>query len=58
MIAFFAMAHKSKFVPESIAKYDHTKQLCPERVLVGDKCLLVVWDWAKNIQQGERLHKV
>ena len=58
LTAFFAMARKSNLVPESAAKYDPKKQLCRDRVLVGQQCLLLIWDWAKNIQQGERMHKV
>ena len=58
LTAFFAMARKSNLVPASIKSYDAGKQLCRDRVLIGDQSLLLVWDWAKNIQAGERLHKV
>ena len=58
LFAFFAMARKSNLVPNSSKKFDPNKQLIRDRVLIGDDCLLLVWDWAKNIQAGERAHKV
>ena len=58
LIAFYAMARKSNLVPVSRAKFDPEKQLCRDRVLVGQSCLLVFWSWAKNIQVPDRLHKI
>ena len=58
LIAFFTMARKSNLVPDSVDKFDPEKQLSREKVLIGNGCLLVVWTWAKNIQNRDRTHKV
>ena len=58
LTAFFAMARKSNLVPSSKAKFDSSKQLTRGRVLLGEGCLLLVWSWAKNIQTGNRIHKL
>ena len=58
LTAFFTMARKSNLVPDSVGKYDPEKQLSRGKVLVGKHSILVTWSWAKNIQFGQRLHKV
>lgn len=58
LTAFFAMARKSNLVPASKNSFDPEKQLSRSRVLVGEDCLLVIWSWAKNIQKGDRMHKM
>ena len=58
LIAFFTMARNPNLVPDTASSFDPDKQLSREKVLVGNGCLMVVWTWAKNIQNRNRAHKV
>ena len=55
---FFTMARKSNLVPDTAASFDPDRQLSREKVLMGNGCLMVIWTWAKNIQNRNRVHKV
>ena len=58
LIAFFTMARKSNLVPDTAASFDPDRQLSREKVLMGNGCVMVIWTWAKNIQNRNRMHKV
>ena len=58
LFPFFAMARKSNLVPADKNSFDKDKQLVRGRVLEGKGCLLLFWSWAKNIQFGNRVHKI
>ena len=58
VLVFYSMARKSNLVPDSVKSFDQDKQLTREKVLVGKQCLVLKWSWAKNIQYGQKIHKV
>ena len=55
---FSLWPRKSNLVPDTAASFYPDKQLSREKVLMGNGCLMVIWTWAKNIQNRNRVHKV
>ena len=48
------MSRKSNLVPDSVAKFDSSKQLCRNNVIVEEDFLRVQIFWSKTIQFGQR----
>ena len=58
LIAFFTMARKSNLVPDSIHKFDPSKQLMRRDIIADDECLLISYKWSKTNQAGSRVLRV
>ena len=58
LFAFFLMARKSNFVPNSAATFDSNKQLTRGDVVEKDDMLLVDFKWSKTNQFGQRLLQI
>ena len=48
------MVRKSNLVPNSVKKFDPTKQLCRKNVVLHSDHLVVFISWSKTIQFGDR----
>jgi len=54
VIAFFLLARKSNLVPDSVKKFDASKQLTRGDIEVTEDSLLVTLKWSKTNQTGRR----
>ncbi|CAG2206888.1 unnamed protein product [Mytilus edulis] len=52
------MSRKSNLVPDSSSQFDKNKQLTRGKVFVGNDIAIVVFEWTKTIQHGERRLKI
>lgn len=55
LFAFFLMARKSKLVPDSVHKFDSSKQLTREKIVFNGDNVIVKFEWSKTIQFGKRV---
>ncbi|VDI14397.1 Hypothetical predicted protein [Mytilus galloprovincialis] len=58
LFAFFLMSRKSNLVPDSCSQFDKNKQLTRGKVFVVNDIAIVVFEWTKTIQHGERRLKI
>ena len=58
LFVFFLMSRKSNLVPDSINSFDEKKQLTRRRVFVNEDIAIVVFEWTKTIQIGDRRLKI
>lgn len=54
LFAFFLLARLSNILPVSASKFDVGKDLCRRNIFFIDGHLVVVFNWTKTIQHGER----
>ncbi|CAC5365689.1 unnamed protein product [Mytilus coruscus] len=52
------MSRKSNLVPDSSSQFDKNKQLTRGKVFVVNDIAIVVFEWTKTIQHGERRLKI
>ncbi|CAC5393054.1 unnamed protein product [Mytilus coruscus] len=58
LFAVFLMSRKSNLVPDSSSQFDKNKQLTRGKVFVVNDIAIVVFEWTKTIQHGERRLKI
>ncbi|CAC5391973.1 unnamed protein product [Mytilus coruscus] len=58
LFAFFLMSRKSNLVPDSSSQFDKNQQLTRGKVFVVNDIAIVVFEWTKTIQHGERRLKI
>ncbi|VDI05547.1 Hypothetical predicted protein [Mytilus galloprovincialis] len=56
--AFFLMSRKSNLVPDSVDSFDCKRQLTRGKVFMHERVAIVVFEWTKTIQCGERILKI
>ena len=49
------MARKSNLVPDSVHKFDSSKQLTREKIVLNGDIVIVKFEWSKTIQFGKRV---
>jgi hypothetical protein len=47
------MARKSNLVPDSVHKFDSSKQLTREKIVLNGDVVIVKFEWSKTIQFGK-----
>jgi hypothetical protein len=55
LFAFFLLSRKSNLVPDSVKKFDSSRQLCRGDMTVCSIYLIVRFKWTKTIQFGNRV---
>jgi len=58
LFAFFLMARKSNLVPDSVHKFDSSKQLTREKIVLNGDIVIVKFEWSKTIQFGKRVIQI
>lgn len=58
LFAFFLMARKSNLVPDSATTFDPKKHLTRDKVIFENDVAIVIFEWSKTIQFGERILKI
>ncbi|CAG2226402.1 unnamed protein product [Mytilus edulis] len=58
LFAFFLMSRKSNLVPDSVDSFDCKRQLTRGKVFMHERVAIVVFEWTKTIQCGERILKI
>ncbi|VDI01905.1 Hypothetical predicted protein [Mytilus galloprovincialis] len=58
LFAFFLMSRKSNLVPDSVDSFDCKRQLTRVKVCMHERVAIVVFEWTKTIQWGERILKI
>ncbi|VDI43592.1 Hypothetical predicted protein [Mytilus galloprovincialis] len=58
LFAFFLMARKSNLVPDSKMSFDIDKQLTRNKVILEGNIAIVIFNWSKTIQMGNRILKI
>ncbi|VDI17419.1 Hypothetical predicted protein, partial [Mytilus galloprovincialis] len=58
LFALFLMAHKSNLVPDSKMSFDKEKQLTINKVILEGNIAIVIFNWSKTIQIGNRILKI
>ena len=53
LFVFFLMARKSNLVPDSVHKFDSSKQLTREKIVLNGDIVIVKFEWSKTIQFGK-----
>ena len=53
LFPFFLMAIKSNLVPDSVHKFDSSKQLTREKIALNGDIVIVKFEWSKTIQFGK-----
>ena len=52
------MARKSNLVPNSISTFDPRKHLTRSKIVLEDDIAIVIFEWSKTIQFGQRILKI
>ena len=58
LFAFFLMARKSNLVPDSISSFNSRKHLTRGKIIMEQNMAIVIFEWSKTIQFGQRVLKI
>ena len=58
LFAFFLMARKSNLVPDSRVTFNKDKHLTRNKVIIDEDIAIVIFNWSKTLQMGDRVLKI